>query len=327
MSKKVFGISLVVLLALVAALPAFAAEYVSVTAQVTAIDEEEGFIRIRGEDATYLVRIPADFDVDSISKGGWVSVAGNLSGSTIKAGFITAVAAPVASNVTLFGAISATNDAESSFELFSTTSGESFTVIMPEDFAVDSIGVDDLVLVEGQLLNGVVTATSITVQPGPAAQVDLKGEVIAVSSAAGSFTFESKLDGAVYTVVPFDGFDLSALRAGDKMSLQGTAQGEVITASIIDARAAGGEARAACSNGREPQAALNALASFYGAAYSELRGFFCDDDYGVGQILLALQTARLADNMTAAEVLELRTFLGSWGAVWRNLGMEPLQAE
>src|SRR3990172_9675203 len=109
MSKKVFGITLVVLLALVAALPAFAAEYVSVTAQVTAIDEEEGFIRIRGEDATYLVRIPEDFDVDSISKGGWVSVAGNLSGSTIKAGFITAVAAPVASNVTLFFSISSTN--------------------------------------------------------------------------------------------------------------------------------------------------------------------------------------------------------------------------
>lgn len=63
------------------------------------------------------------------------------------------------------------------------------------------------------------------------------------------------------------------------------------------------------------------LADRYGVPYSDLMKWFCDDHFGFGEILLALQTSRvISTEETPDQLLQLKSELGGWGQVWKSFG-------
>ena len=81
--------------------------------------------------------------------------------------------------------------------------------------------------------------------------------------------------------------------------------------------------------GADPNPAAQALADEHGVAYEEVMDWFCgakygpgEIKYGLGEIKHALETsARAGVELTAGELLALKTKLGGWGEVWQYLGL------
>jgi hypothetical protein len=68
------------------------------------------------------------------------------------------------------------------------------------------------------------------------------------------------------------------------------------------------------------------IALRYDVAYEVVMTWFCQDNYGFGQIMLALETSKVLPNSsyqgvlpTPQELLEMKTTLGGWGQVWKEL--------
>jgi hypothetical protein len=61
------------------------------------------------------------------------------------------------------------------------------------------------------------------------------------------------------------------------------------------------------------------IAHGYGVDYETVMGWFCNGQYGFGQIMLALQTSHFVD-MSPADLLAKKSELGGWGEVWQELG-------
>jgi len=77
---------------------------------------------------------------------------------------------------------------------------------------------------------------------------------------------------------------------------------------------------AICS-GEIIQPALEDLASTFGVSYEELLPYFCEQNFGIGEIKLALETAEHEDvEMTWEELLEWRHNAG-WGEIKQELGL------
>lgn len=66
--------------------------------------------------------------------------------------------------------------------------------------------------------------------------------------------------------------------------------------------------------------AIGRLAELYGVDYATLIGWFCDDGFGVGQIMLALTTAAATDT-DAADLLTDRAEGRGWGEIWQEMGL------
>jgi hypothetical protein len=55
--------------------------------------------------------------------------------------------------------------------------------------------------------------------------------------------------------------------------------------------------------------------------YQQIMGWFCDQHFGFGEILLALQTSQIPSvTYTPGDLLQMKTDLGGWGEVWKALG-------
>jgi hypothetical protein len=67
--------------------------------------------------------------------------------------------------------------------------------------------------------------------------------------------------------------------------------------------------------------ALESLAMTFGVAYEELLPYFCEQNFGIGEIKHALETAEHEDvEMTWQELLAWRHNAG-WGEIWQDLGL------
>jgi len=80
-----------------------------------------------------------------------------------------------------------------------------------------------------------------------------------------------------------------------------------------------------CSSDLE-HPALVKLADSYGVKYSDLLPYFCEQGFGVGEIMLALKTAEREDvDKTYEVILEDRSPDGQkdvgWGEIWQELGL------
>jgi hypothetical protein len=80
--------------------------------------------------------------------------------------------------------------------------------------------------------------------------------------------------------------------------------------------------------GAEPHPVAAALAQTYPVDYDTIMGWFCEENLGLGEIMLALETwARAEDltgvtDITSVEVLLGRRTAGDgWGQVWQDLGL------
>jgi hypothetical protein len=81
-----------------------------------------------------------------------------------------------------------------------------------------------------------------------------------------------------------------------------------------------GETNAFCAdlNGRQHPVG-GRIASVYEVNYQGLMSWFCDGNYGFGEILLALQTSKITGADPGA-LLVRKTEVGGWGEVWKELG-------
>jgi hypothetical protein len=81
--------------------------------------------------------------------------------------------------------------------------------------------------------------------------------------------------------------------------------------------------------GADPNPVAQALADEHGVTYEEVMGWFCGVEYdsgeikyGMGEIKHALETsAREGVDLSAGQLLALKTEMGGWGEVWQHLGL------
>jgi len=286
-------------------------EEIEVTGEVTAIAEASFDISVEG--TAYSVVPPEGFDLTTLAIGDMVLVHGFLVDSTITADSIEII--PPAVEVEEHGFVTAI--AEASFDV-ENLDGEALTVLPPEDFDLASLEVGDFVFVAGLQTETTIAASEVLILEA----ITATGEVSAI--AEDSFTLEVN---PTFTVMPIFDFDLSSLEVGDNVTVEGYVHDEVIFATGIEILPEKGEQPPNegfyCTNPDASHPALNALAMAYGADYGQLLNYFCIGHYGVGEIMLALQTAAIVDNgMTAGDFLALKSELGGWGKVWMQYGLK-----
>jgi hypothetical protein len=71
--------------------------------------------------------------------------------------------------------------------------------------------------------------------------------------------------------------------------------------------------------GIDPHPVGQKLADAYDVPYEDIMGWFCDDNFGFGEIKLALQAAEALD-VLPEDLLAMKDELGGWGQVWKELG-------
>lgn len=71
--------------------------------------------------------------------------------------------------------------------------------------------------------------------------------------------------------------------------------------------------------GDDPHPVGQRLAERYDASYDDVMAWF-EAGYGFGEIMLAFETSQETD-LSAEELLALKTELGGWGLVWQEMGM------
>ncbi len=77
-----------------------------------------------------------------------------------------------------------------------------------------------------------------------------------------------------------------------------------------------------CSHPDEHQPALYALSVAYNTPYAQILGWFCAGRFGVGEIMLALQTSVAVNGAyTPDQILQMKVDLGGWGKVWQFLAL------
>lgn len=75
-----------------------------------------------------------------------------------------------------------------------------------------------------------------------------------------------------------------------------------------------------CSDLQRQHPVGSRIADTYGVPYEEVMGWFCRGQ-GFGEIMLALQTAQLVEDYTAADLIDMKNQIGGWGQVWHALGL------
>ena len=219
MLRKSLTIGLVVVLTLVVAGTAMAADPFMETGAVASVDAASFELDVAG--TLYTVLPPAGFDLTTLTVGEIVVVTGE-----VELGVVTATSI-VETGLMAFhetGTVAAIGAA--TFEL--DVAGTLYTILPPAGFDLTTLTVGDTVEVEGTLdATNVVTATSITLAgPAPFSET---GEVISI----GVDSFEFDVAGTLYTVLPPAGFDLTTLMAGDIVMVEGTVELNVVTATSI----------------------------------------------------------------------------------------------
>jgi hypothetical protein len=107
----------------------------------------------------------------------------------------------------------------------------------------------------------------------------------------------------------------SSFPAGEEPPV-GSAPGDGVEEGDDDGPVEPAPGEAGACVGADPHPVGQRLADTYGIPYDTVMGWFCDSNYGMGEIMLALQTG-----MAAGDLLAMRTELGGWGQVWQALGL------
>jgi len=206
-----------------------------------------------------------------------------------------------------------------------TEEGGGFIIVPPEDFDLTSLQVGDEVEVEGTLDDeGVVLAASVVIEApdeDDPTDVEFTGTVTSIDLEAGTFTVETE-EGEIYTVVSPEDFDLTSLQVGDEVEVKGTLDedGTVLAVSVkIEVAIDDDEINYFCQPGTEEQHPVAAaIAETYGVEEEQVLAWFCEDGFGFGQIMLALQTSQ-ASGSDPGELLARRSAGEGWGQIWIDM--------
>jgi len=206
-----------------------------------------------------------------------------------------------------------------------TEEGGGFTIVPPEDFDLTILQVGDDVEVEGTLdEDGAVLAASVVIEVADdddPTDVEFTGTVTSIDQEAGTFTGETE-DGEVFTVVPPEDFDWTILQVGDEVEVKGTLDedGTVLAVSVkIEVAIDDDEINYFCQPETEEQHPVAAaIAETYGVEEEQVLAWFCEDGFGFGQIMLALQTSQASEG-DPGELLARRSAGEGWGEIWISM--------
>jgi len=219
MLRRTLTFGLVVVLTLVVAGTAMAADPFLETGAVASVDVSSFELDVAG--TLYTVMPPAGFDLTTLTVGEIVEVTGE-----VDLGIVTATSI-VETGLMAFhetGTVGLIGAASFQFDV----GGTVYTVLPPAGFDLSTLTGGDTIEVDGTIdATDVVSAASITpVGPAPFSET---GEVLSV----GVDSFQFDVGGTLYTVMPPAGFDLTTLMVGEIVQVEGTVELDVVTATSI----------------------------------------------------------------------------------------------
>jgi len=170
-------------------------------------------------------------------------------------------------------------------------------------------------------------APGVLAQEEDPTEVEFTGIVISIDPDKGTFTVETE-DGEV-TVVPPEDFDLTSLQVGDEVEVEGTLaeDGTVLAIKVKievaddedDQDEVDEEINYFCRPETEEQHPVAvAIAETYGVQEEQVMAWFCEDGFGFGQIMLALQTSQASESDPDA-LLARRSAGEGWGKIWISM--------
>ena len=188
-----------------------------------------------------------------------------------------------------------------------------------------------LVLAAALLITGAAAAQE--------AEFELEGTVTAIDPDSSTLEVEVENDlGEIetYTVQVGLNFDFESIAIGDLIELKGTTDpdGNLVVSELkIQERARDQEQEMDgesdgnfCTDGEKSHPVAESMAETYGVSYEEIIGWFCNQDgenrNGLGQIMLALQTAELTGESVEAYLGAREEGMG-WGQIWQEVGEKP----
>ncbi len=198
---------------------------------------------------------------------------------------------------------------------------EIYTVTPPPGFDWTRLVEGATVQVTGLLTETSIAATQVMVfEPR-----EFLGTVTAIDLTTGTFTFVSE-DGITYTVTAPMGFDLTTLKVGDIIILNGLMGSDTILGAGIQVMFAGdGEGNKGgyyCENLADAHNVAERLAQRSGLYYEQIMNWFCVDGLGFGEIMNAIKASeRLGSATSVAEIIAMKQELGGWGQVKQALGL------
>jgi hypothetical protein len=172
----------------------------------------------------------------------------------------------------------------------------------------------------------------------------VKGEVTAVDPGDGTvttLTIKTKRGEIVTVTVPQE-FDIKAITVGDWVLVKGAAeQGEPIQAEWIKQVGKGRgknddqdkpegkkDNSAFCDEGKQekPHPLAAKVGEHFEVTEEWVMGYFCDG-YGMGAIMLALNTSKLESADLAGKLLADRALGKGWGQIWKDLDLIDSEKE
>jgi hypothetical protein len=163
----------------------------------------------------------------------------------------------------------------------------------------------------------------------------VKGQVTAVDRDAGTLTIETKRGEIVTVFVPPD-FDIKAIEVDDWVLVKAAGgEGDSIEAAWVKQVGKGRgknddqdkpegkkENSAFCDEGKQqkPHPLAAKVSEHFGVTEDTVMGYFCDG-YGMGAIMLALNTSKLESADLAEKLLADRALGKGWGQIWKDLDL------
>jgi hypothetical protein len=82
----------------------------------------------------------------------------------------------------------------------------------------------------------------------------------------------------------------------------------------------GGDDQDYCTGADQHPHAQDLADSYEGVDYAQIMEWFCDRNFGFGEIMHALDTSEIT-GVAPEELLDMKKELGGWGKVWQELGL------
>jgi hypothetical protein len=181
-----------------------------------------------------------------------------------------------------------------------------------------------------------IIALVVTPVEAGSGKANLKGEIKAVE--AGKITLETN-KGAIVTVLPPEGFDLTLLTVGEWVIVKGTLQedGSILAMSIKtigkgnasgddddeEDDESGGERlnNAFCVEGKQdrPHPLATKIAARFGVSEEWVMAHFCNG-HSMGAILLAIKTSQIHGG-NPDDLLAQKADGKGWGQIWQEAGL------
>jgi hypothetical protein len=159
-------------------------------------------------------------------------------------------------------------------------------------------------------------------------EVEVIGEVVGIDEDSGTLTVD--VDGEIYVVLVPSDFDWDAIEVGDVVEVEGVLdEKDVLVADKVkvededdddDEGEDGDGVNFFCTSEDAQHPVGKALSNLYDVTYDDVMMWFCDEGMGFGQIMLALQTAKLTGE-EASDYLGRRSAGEGWGRIWQSLDL------